>query len=93
MTIQEIYDLAIKEAAKADFRSEKEIKERQERIKKKYEKMSKEEKEGYDKERLTNPYSDGRILYGNPQKKSKKYFSRDRYWWCRDAFSKRTWQY
>ncbi len=71
MTIQEIYELAIKEGIKADFRSEKEIKQRQERLKKRYEKMTKEQKEVYDKERLNNPYSDTRILYGNSKKEVK----------------------
>ncbi len=72
MKIKEIYELAIKEGIKADFRSEKKIKERQDRLKKRYEKMSKEQKEDYDKERLSNPYSDARILYGDPQKDVKK---------------------
>lgn len=72
MNIKEIYELAIKDGIAADFRSEKQIKDRQERLKKRYEKMSKEQKEDYDKERLSNPYSDARILYGDPQKDVKK---------------------
>jgi putative NIF3 family GTP cyclohydrolase 1 type 2 len=72
MTIKEIYDLAIKEGVKADFRGEKAIKENLKREKERYERMKKEEKDVYDKERLENPFSDSRILYGNEKKKIKK---------------------
>jgi putative NIF3 family GTP cyclohydrolase 1 type 2 len=72
MTIQQIYELAIKEGIKADFRGEKTIKDNLKREKEKYEKMSKEEKEEYDTERLENPFSDTRILFGNPKKEVKK---------------------
>ncbi len=71
MTIEEIYNLAIKEGIKADFRGDKEIKENQKRLKEKFDKMKKEEKEEYDEERLNNPYSDTRILFGDPGKKVK----------------------
>lgn len=37
--------------------------------KKKYQKLPLEEKQFFDKERLTNPYSDSRIHYGDPDKK------------------------
>jgi putative NIF3 family GTP cyclohydrolase 1 type 2 len=72
MTIKEIYDLAIKEGVKADFRGEKAIKENLKREKERYERMKKEEKDVYDKEKLENPFSDSRILYGNEKKKIKK---------------------
>jgi len=72
MTIQEIYNLVIKIGIEADFRKEEEIKKMLERLKEKYDKMSEEEKQEFDVERLKNPYSDTRILFGNPQKKVKK---------------------
>lgn len=72
MTIKEIYELAIKMGIEADLRGKKAVEENLERIKKSYEKLSKEEKEEFDSERLKNPYSDTRILYGNPDKKVKR---------------------
>ncbi len=72
MKIKDIYNLAIEKGIKADFRSEKEIKDMLSRVKKRYEKMTSEEKESFDKERLTNPFSDSRILYGDKEKKVKK---------------------
>ncbi len=70
MKIKDIYQLAIKEGIKSDFRGEKMIQENQKKEKGKYEKM--EEKESYDKERLENPFSDTRILYGDKEKEVKK---------------------
>ncbi len=72
MKIKDIYNLAIKEGVKADFREEKVIKEGLKRVAEKYEKMSKEEKDEFDKEKLENPFLDTRILYGDPQKEVKK---------------------
>ena len=72
MTINEIYNLAIRMGIESDFRSKDEIEKMLNRLKEKYEKMSKEEKEEFDTERLINPYSDTRILFGSPEKKVKK---------------------
>ncbi len=72
MKIKEIYNLAINQGIKNDFRGEEEIKTMLKRLKERYEKMGKEEKEEYDKERLVNPFSDTRILFGDPEKKIKK---------------------
>lgn len=72
MTIQEIFDLALKIGIKNDFRTEKEIKEYLKRQKYLYEKLPKEEKEYFDKEKLVNPYSDSRIHNTNGVKKIKK---------------------
>lgn len=62
MTQEQIYKLAIKMGMEADLRGKTEINKDLKRVKEKYEKMSKEEKEEFDKERLANPYSDTRIL-------------------------------
>ncbi len=72
MTIQEIYELAIKKGIEHDFRSSQEIKKNQERVKKEYSKVADEDKEFFDQERIKNPFSDTRILFGNPKKKVKK---------------------
>jgi len=72
MKIQEIFDEAVKIGIKNDFRSEKEIGVYLKRQKELYEKMPKEEKDYFDKEKLTNPYSDTRIHNDNGVKKIKK---------------------
>jgi len=72
MKIQEIYNLAIQKGIEADFRGKEGIEKNLKRLKEKYEKMEAEEKEEFDLERLENPFSDTRILFGDPQKKVKK---------------------
>ncbi|MFA5359728.1 MAG: NGG1p interacting factor NIF3 [Patescibacteria group bacterium] len=74
MTIQQIYDLAVKMGIKADLRGEQKVKKYLDRFKKKYEKMSVEEKKEFDTEKLTNPFSDTRILVDNGKKNIKKVF-------------------
>lgn len=61
MKIQEIFDLAIQMGIDSDFRGEIGIEKFLERKKKKYEGLSEESKEEFDKEALTNPYLDTRI--------------------------------
>jgi len=75
MTVREIYKLAVEIGIKNDFRSKKEITEYLKRVKKEYEKFPKEEKVYFDKERLTNPYSDSRIHFTGGTKKIKKIFA------------------
>lgn len=65
MTSQEIFDLAIKKGIEFDLRGNKKVESNLKRIKDKYDKMSEEEKEGFDKDRLTNPYSDTRLFVAN----------------------------
>jgi len=72
MTIQEIYDLGIEMAIKADPRGEKFVHKQLEKAKKAYEKLPKEKKEFFDTESLKNPYADSRILYGDPKTEVKK---------------------
>lgn len=62
MTIQQIYQLAIKMGIEADLRGKAAVNKMLARIKEKYNKMSKGEKEEFDQERLDNPFSDTRIL-------------------------------
>lgn len=65
MKLIEIYNLAIKLGIENDPREKSEIQEELDNLKKKYEKLSKEEKDEFDTEALTNPYSDTRILHDN----------------------------
>lgn len=72
MTIQEIYNLAISFGIKADPRGKEKIKKELSKEKNRYQELKKDEREEYDKARLKNPYSDTRILCGDPNKKVKK---------------------
>ncbi|MDP3014712.1 MAG: hypothetical protein Q8M92_10745, partial [Candidatus Subteraquimicrobiales bacterium] len=67
MRLKEIYELAIKMGVEADPRGEKEVKKALSRVKESYKKMKEEDKEFFDLEKLTNPYSDTRILYGETE--------------------------
>ncbi len=63
MTVNEIYSLGIKMGIEADLRGKDRINKNLARLKEKYEKMTPEEKEEFDLERLINPYSDTRIHF------------------------------
>ena len=75
MTIQQIYDLGIKLGIKNDPRSEKRVEEILAKTKKNFEKLSEKEKIYFDLETLKNPYSDSRILFGDPKLEVKKIFA------------------
>ena len=72
MNIQEIYKLAIKMGIENDFRLKKQIEKQLKRQKENYEKLPKDKKEIFDKEKLTNPYADSRIHFDNGKKNVKK---------------------
>jgi putative NIF3 family GTP cyclohydrolase 1 type 2 len=72
MTTQQIYDLAIKIGIKADLRGEKQVKKYLERTKKQYDNLDSEAKKEFDQEKLTNPYSDTRILVDSQEKDIKR---------------------
>src|SRR4030067_2932589 len=72
MTIAEIYELAIKMGIDADPRGKKGVEKYLARQKKTYEDLSKSKKEDFDLESHKNPYSDTRILFGDPKTKVKK---------------------
>jgi putative NIF3 family GTP cyclohydrolase 1 type 2 len=71
LTIKQIYNLAIELGIKSDLRGQKIVKDRLVRMKTKYQKMTAEEKEDFDEERLTNPFSDSRS-FGSPDTKVKR---------------------
>lgn len=72
MTIQEIYKLAIQIGIKADFRPKSRIDHLLKRAKDKYAKLSKDEKEMFDQERLVSPFLDTRIHFDGGAKKIKR---------------------
>jgi len=72
MTIQEIYNLAIKMGKGADFRSKEKLEKVLERRRKKFGKMSDKEKSEIDPETLENPYLDSRILNISSDREIKK---------------------
>jgi len=72
MKIKEIYNLAINKGIEADFRERERVEKFLERKRKKYEKLSEEEKRDFDIEALENPYLDSRILNITEDKEIKK---------------------
>ena len=72
MTLQQIYDLAITMAKKADPRGEKGVNDYLNRIKRDYQDLPEKKKKYFDKESLTNPYSDSRVLFGDSKLTVKK---------------------
>lgn len=72
MTLQEIYDLAIEMGSKADPRGIAKVKELLEKRKKEFKDVQEKKKKFFDLETLKNPYSDSRILFGEPKLKVKK---------------------
>jgi len=74
MTIRQIYNLALKMGIEADLRGKADVKKYLAHQKEKYQKLPPDKKKEFDKERLTNPYSDTRILNEpkNPQKPIKR---------------------
>jgi len=72
LTLKQIYNLAIEMGIAADLRGKKSVEKHLKRIKEKYNELSKEEKKDFDEEKLKNPYSDTRILFGDENKKIKR---------------------
>lgn len=72
MTVEQIYQLAIKLGIQADLRGKAQVLKKLKRERERFEKLSGEEKKEYDRERLVNPFSDTRILSGDPKKAVKR---------------------
>jgi putative NIF3 family GTP cyclohydrolase 1 type 2 len=72
MTLQQIYDLALSMAIKADPRGEKEVLASLKRLRDMYNNLPEKKKKYFDTESLKNPYSDSRILFGTPKIEVKK---------------------
>jgi len=72
MKLSEIYHLAVEKGMEADPRGEERIKKILSDRKKEYEKMEDKEKNIFDVQKLSNPYDDTRILWGDPNIEVKK---------------------
>ncbi len=72
MKIREIYEKAYKRGIELDPRGVSEVKAELKKAKKDFEELKGKDKLFFDKERLKNPYSDTRILYGDPSLKVKR---------------------
>lgn len=66
MKIRDIYERAVKKGIDADPRGREEVVRGLEQAKKEYDELKDKDKKAFDAERLTNPYSDSRVLYGDP---------------------------
>jgi hypothetical protein len=65
MKFREIYELAVQKGIAADLRGEAGIARLLEQQRQEYEEMKESEKAEFDQERLHNPFSDTRMLYGD----------------------------
>ncbi len=72
MTLQQIYQKALEMGTNADPRGKEGVARVLAENHKTFEALSDKEKPYYDQERLKNPYSDTRILNGNPDVEIKK---------------------
>lgn len=67
MYLQELYELAIALGMKADPRGKEAVEQILQKTKTEYEKLDDEAQEEFDLAKLTNPYADTRISYGDPK--------------------------
>lgn len=71
MKLRRMYELAVANGMAKDPRGKERVAEELERTRHEYEKLDKVQKEEFDLEKLNNPYSDTRILHGEPETKVK----------------------
>jgi putative NIF3 family GTP cyclohydrolase 1 type 2 len=72
MTLQEIYELGVEMGVKADPRTAAGVKRFLERCKREFDDLPERKKKYFDRESLKSPYSDSRILFGDPKIRVKK---------------------
>lgn len=72
MKLGEIYKLSVEMGKDADPRGKEGAEKALEKAKESFEKLEEKEKEYFDSEALSNPYSDSRILFGDPNSEIKK---------------------
>ncbi|MBI5887608.1 MAG: NGG1p interacting factor NIF3 [Deltaproteobacteria bacterium] len=72
MKFKDIYEKAVKKGMELDPRGIDEVNKELGRVKKDYDDLKEKDKKTFDKDRLTNPYADSRMLYGNPEKDVKR---------------------
>lgn len=68
MKIREIYQLAIERGMERDPRSKEAVLKLLEKEKKQFDELKEDEKKEFDQDKLFNPYSDTRVLYGDPER-------------------------
>ncbi len=71
MKIKDIYNLAVEKGIEKDPRGREKVESILARTKKRYNKLREDDQKYYDQERFHNPYSDTRILVGDPEKQVK----------------------
>lgn len=67
MKIREIYEVAVSMGIAADPRGADEVNRRLQKLRQSFNEMKESEKKEFDQEKLHNPYSDTRILVGDPE--------------------------
>ncbi|TSC65570.1 MAG: hypothetical protein CEO21_380 [Microgenomates group bacterium Gr01-1014_80] len=72
MNLQQVYELGLEMGLKADPRGADGVKRLLNRLKKEYAELPEKKKKLFDKENLNNPYTDSRILNGDPKTPVKK---------------------
>lgn len=72
MTTREIYNLAVLLGKKADLRGEAKVQKYLDRVKKSYDRLTVSEQAEFDREKLSNPYSDSHVLLDNNKGQIKK---------------------
>lgn len=72
MNISEIYQLAIKLAKENDPRGLENVEKGLTRVRKEFEELKEDKRGEFDQDRLTNPYSDTRVLYGAGDREVKR---------------------
>ncbi|MTI79720.1 MAG: NGG1p interacting factor NIF3 [Firmicutes bacterium] len=72
MKLKDLYNLTIEMGIQNDPRGEEDTKKVLEKNKKSFEEMKEEEQDDFDQDKLFNPYSDTRVLYGDLEKEVKR---------------------
>ena len=65
MNLRELYEAAIRHGIEVDPRGEERVRHELERAKREFDELGEAERERFDRERLTNPYADSRLLHGD----------------------------
>lgn len=68
LKIREIYEKAVQQGIELDPRGKEEVLKELENAKKEFDELKESKKKYFDMEKLTNPYADTRILYGDPDR-------------------------
>ncbi|PKM79985.1 MAG: NGG1p interacting factor NIF3 [Firmicutes bacterium HGW-Firmicutes-14] len=75
MKLKEMYDLAVRKGIENDPRGKKEVDKILKKAQQSFEELKDDEKKEFDIEKLANPYSDTRILFGDPETEIKNVLS------------------